>query len=180
MEGTLGVITAVGYPWAPRSWASCDGQLLAISSNQALFALLGTTYGGDGRTTFALPDFRGRVMVHQGTGPGLGSYMMGQKGGSQTVTLNVTHMPQHSHTISGTVTVGASDEDANETDPTNQVLAVSSFIYRGAASSGVNLGGTSFSGQIGYSGNGQPFDNRSPFLVANMVICIAGIFPSRN
>ncbi len=181
MDGYIATITAVGYSWAPRNWASCNGQLLSINSNTALFSLIGTIYGGDGRTTFALPDLRGRSMVHQGNGSGLSPATIGQKGGVEYVTLNNNHLPSHNHSVSGTVTIGASDEDANETDPTNQVLAVSgSNIYRSSASSGVALGGTSFSGQIGNTGGGQSFDNRSPFLVANVVICLLGTYPSRS
>lgn len=98
-EGFLGEIKMFGGNFAPRTWAFCEGQLLAIASNQALFSILGTIYGGDGRTTFALPDFRGRVSIHRGSGPGLPSYSQGQKGGTATTTLSVSNLPVHNHTI---------------------------------------------------------------------------------
>lgn len=98
-EGFIGEIKMFGGNFAPRSWAFCEGQLLSIASNTALFSILGTTYGGDGRTTFGLPDFRGRVSIHQGTGPGLPTYRLGAKGGSPTTTLNILNMPAHNHTI---------------------------------------------------------------------------------
>ena len=97
VEPFIGEISMVAFTFAPRGWAFCDGQLLAISQNTALFSLIGTTYGGDGRTTFALPDLRGRVPLHMGNGPGLTSRPEGQKGGSETVTLTVSQMPAHNH-----------------------------------------------------------------------------------
>jgi len=100
-EPFIGEISMFGGNFAPRNWAFCDGQLLAISQNTALFSLLGTIYGGDGRTTFALPDLRGRVPIHSGNGPGLSNYRVGQKGGTETVTLNVTQIPSHNHTVKG-------------------------------------------------------------------------------
>src|SRR3546814_13601589 len=115
MEPFLGQIMMVGFNFAPRGWALCQGQLLPISQNSALFALLGTTYGGDGRTTFALPDLRGRCAIGMGQGPGLSAYQQGQMAGQENVTLIQTQIPTHTHYIS------ASNADGTVTDPTNAV-----------------------------------------------------------
>ena len=128
-DSYLGSVDIVGFNFAPRSWALCDGQLLSISSNSALFSLLGTTYGGDGRTTFGLPDLRGRTPIHMGTGPGLSSRSLGAKGGTETNTLNVTQIPSHNHsataTTSATATLRANgvSESANSPDPDGRLLA---------------------------------------------------------
>lgn len=106
MEGTLAEIRGFGGNFAPRNWAFCNGQLLAISQNQALFSLLGTTYGGDGRTSFALPDLRGRAPIHAGTGPGLSTRKIGQRFGTQTNTMTINTMPQHNHTASLSAVTG--------------------------------------------------------------------------
>ncbi|MCB0630228.1 MAG: phage tail protein, partial [Lewinella sp.] len=113
MEPFLGQIQPFGFNFPPRGWAFCDGQLLAISSNTALFSLLGTMYGGDGRTTFALPDLRGRSIVHIGTGPGLSHITQGEKGGRENVTLTTANMPSHNHAVRATTDDGTLDEPAN-------------------------------------------------------------------
>jgi len=115
MDPFLAQITMFGGNFAPRGWAYCDGQLIAISQNSALFSLLGTTYGGDGRTTFALPDLRGRVPIHAGTGPGLSTYRLGARGGTETVTLNTLQIPSHSHAASFTPTGGGGGGAATAT-----------------------------------------------------------------
>ncbi len=131
MEGTIGEVRMVAYNWAPRAWALCQGQLLAISSNTALFSILGTTYGGDGRTTFALPDLRGRVPIQEGTGAGLPTYRLGQRGGQEEVSLSVLNLPVHSHVmdssgLSGHATFRAnSDDSGNVDDPTNAHMSLS-------------------------------------------------------
>ncbi len=107
MEPFIGQIQLFGFGWAPQGWATCDGQLLSISSNTALFSLLGTTYGGDGRTTFALPDLRGRVPLHQGQGPGLTSYVLGEVLGQESVALTTQQMPSHTHGIQGSATAAS-------------------------------------------------------------------------
>jgi microcystin-dependent protein len=112
MEPFIGQIMMFGGSFAPRGWAFCEGQLLPISQNAALFSILGTTYGGDGRSTFALPDLRGRVAIHPGSGPGLSNYRLGEKGGVESVALNVNQIPAHSHGIS------ASNGTADSADPT--------------------------------------------------------------
>lgn len=167
-EPFIGEIRLFGFNFAPRGWALCDGQLLDIASHSALFSLLGTTYGGDGRTTFGLPDLRGRVAVHKGSGPGLTTRNMGQKAGAETVTLNVNQIPPHRHSLI------AAAEGANQGKPGDNELA-SSNIYH-APTSDATLAASS----IGQTGGGQAHENMQPFLVANYCIALMGIFPSRS
>lgn len=158
-----------GFSFAPRSWAFCDGQLIQISQNSALFSLLGTTYGGDGRTTFALPDLRSRVPIHKGQGPGLSPYSLGQRSGFETVTLTTAQIPPHNHLQA------CSSDDPNAGSPAgNFPAAVSPPIY----SSGANAAMANTA--LGNTGGGQPHENRQPFLVINFCICLQGLFPSRN
>ncbi len=156
--------------FAPRGWAFCDGQLLAISQNNALFAILGTTYGGDGRTTFALPDMRGRLPMNQGSGPGLTPRQLGAKGGTEDVTLIVNQMPQHKHTQQGSTDV------ASDIAPAGKVTADASLnIY--SDDSPTDAMSTQ---AIGDAGGNQPHTNLMPFLVLNFIIALTGVFPSRN
>ncbi|MCB0395183.1 MAG: phage tail protein [Flavobacteriales bacterium] len=186
MEGTIGEIRMFGGNFAPRTWALCDGQLLPISQNTALFSILGTTYGGDGRTTFALPDMRGRVAVHAGSGPGLSTYRLGQKGGIEQTTLNVLNMPSHNHTAvpNLTTTVQVNNSDGEDTRPNGNFLGqpTSGDLYIDSAGSNQKLGGVATSGtvDIGNNGGSQPFSNVQPFCTVNYIICLMGIFPSRN
>jgi microcystin-dependent protein len=152
--------------FAPRGWAFCDGQIMAINQNTALFSLLGTTYGGNGQTTFALPDLRGRVPVGPRQGPGLQNYDLGEFSGVETVTLISTQMPAHQHLQPAS----NADEDTNR--PNNAVPAKGG-VYAGSTD-GSNLDPTSVAG-----GN-QPHENRPPFLAMNYIIAVEGIFPSRN
>jgi microcystin-dependent protein len=162
----IGEIRMVGFNFAPQGWAFCDGQLLAISQNTALFSLLGTTYGGNGQTTFALPDLRSRVPMHKGQGPGLSSYLLGQNGGVEAVTLTVPQIPLHSHPTP------CSSDDPNAGSPVNNVLAaVSTSIY--SNTSNASMASTS-------AGGGQPHTNQQPYLVINFCIALQGIFPSRS
>ncbi|WP_340112900.1 phage tail protein [Maribellus mangrovi] len=171
MEPFLGQIQAFGFNFAPRGWAFCQGQLLAISQNTALFSLLGTTYGGDGRTTFALPDLRGRSMVGMGNGPGLSDIRQGQKGGQEQVTLTVANMPSHNHAPSVAVQTGAGESSA----PTGY-LAAHSGAFGEEPSSGANLAGVNSNN----AGGSQAFSTRDPFLGLNISIALVGIFPSRS
>lgn len=165
----IGQIQPFGFNFPPRGWATCDGQLLPISQNTALFALLGTTYGGDGRTTFALPDLRGRVPIHMGNGPGLSSYTIGQKSGVETVTLTVPQLPSHNHTHA------CSSDDPNAGSPVNNVpAAVANPIYSTTQNALMSPS------VIGNAGGSQPHENRQPYLTINFCICLQGIFPSRN
>ena len=152
--------------FAPRGWAFCDGQLLPIAQNQALFSLLGTTYGGDGRTTFGLPDLRGRLPMHPGSGPGLTNRRLGEKGGAETVTLTQAQIPVHSHKQ-------RAGKKADSADPGGRVCAATSGnSYSGTADS--DMGDTS---SIGGS---QAHTNVQPFQCVNFIIALQGIFPSRS
>lgn len=174
-EGMLGEIRMFAGNYAPSGWAFCDGQLLAIAQNQALFSILGTTYGGDGRTTFGLPDLRGRVAIHPGNGPGLSSYSLGEKGGVETVTLTVNNLPAHSHTA--TVTNPVNDDEATSDDPTGKYPAVSGENMYHESS---NAEGAVPNVTVNNTGGGQAFDKRQPFATVHYIICIEGVFPSRN
>jgi microcystin-dependent protein len=168
-EPFLGQIYLVPYNFAPRGFAFCAGQILPIAQNTALFSLLGTTYGGNGQTTFALPDLRGRVPVGTGQGPGLSNIDLGQVGGSETATLTQNQLPAHNHLASATQATGTS------TRPSSQFPAAGQAIY-GAPSDGTTLN-PAF---IQNAGGSQPFSIRSPYLGLNYVIALQGIFPSRN
>ncbi|WP_235297967.1 phage tail protein [Portibacter marinus] len=180
MDPFIGQIMMFGGSFAPRGWAFCDGQLLAISSNSALFSIIGTTYGGDGRTTFALPDLRGRAPIHAGTGPGLSTRRLGSKGGEERVTLNTTEIPSHSHNMSsGTIAVGAEGKGVTTSDTAvNNFIGNSEGAFR-TTSGGGNLG-ASLNGNTGAAGGNLSHDNMSPFGVVNYIIALQGVFPSRS
>ena len=165
-EPFLGSILLFGGNFAPRGWAFCNGQLLPINQNTALFSLLGTTYGGNGQTTFALPDLRGRTPIHFGQGPGLSNYSEGEMGGAESVTLISTQMPAHQHTQP------ASNGDEGTNRP-NGAVPARGGVYT-PASDGSALAPTTIAG-----GN-QPHENSAPFLALNYIIALEGIFPSRN
>ena len=171
MEPFIGMIVQFGGNFAPRGWALCDGQLLQISSNSALFAILGTTYGGDGKTTFGLPDLRSRVPIHAGQGPGLSNYRLGQKAGAETVTLTISNMPSHSHPYLATTQPPSTGQAANNALATDESIN----IYNNTTpNSPLN------SGVIGNAGGSQPFDIVQPYLTINFIIALYGTFPSRN
>jgi microcystin-dependent protein len=176
--------------FAVRGYAMCDGQLLAISQNTALFSLLGTTFGGDGRTTFGLPDLRGRSIVHPGNGPGLDSIRWGQRGGNFTHTMTVSQMANHSHILTGapTVNVGVTNADGDDSLPGGNLLAKPDAsagtvdLYTAATPNG-SLGGVTASAgtlQAENQGGQQAFNIRNPFLGINMEIAMVGIYPSRS
>jgi microcystin-dependent protein len=169
-EPFLGEIRQFGFNFAPQGWAACSGQLMAIAQNTALFSLLGTTYGGNGTTTFALPDLRGRVGVNQGQGPGLSNYVLGEVTGAENVTLTSSQMPTHSHPL--VANAGA----ASVNRPDGAVLArVGTSIYAPAPD------GTAMNqGAIGAAGGNQPFSLIQPLLATNFCIALQGIFPSRG
>lgn len=162
--------------FAPRGWAFCQGQLLPISQNTALFSLIGTTYGGDGRSSFGLPDLRGRAPIGVGQGPGLSSYREGQRGGTETTTLNVTQMPTHSHTAS----LPVSSAEGNATTPNGNALSAQPDA-RGTVPAYTN-GSTDGSMTVsnGTAGNNQAHDNRPPYLAMHYIIALQGIYPSRS
>ena len=174
MEGMIGQVMLFAGNFAPRSWAFCDGQLLAISQNTALFSILGTTYGGDGRTTFGLPDLRGRCAIGPRTGPGLSNRSLGQKGGTETNTLNTTQIPSHGHSF----VVNASGEPGTSAVPAAGVgpAEAETDIYGPSSASTVAM----FSGSTGNTGGNQPVNNMQPYLAINYIIALIGIYPSRN
>ena len=171
-EGFIGEIRMFAGNFAPRTWAFCDGQLLPISQYSALFSILGTTYGGDGRTTFALPDLRSRVAIHTGQGPGLSNYRQGDKGGLETNTITINQMPSHNHTVN------AVNTDGNQSLPTNNLPAETKVLDK--EYSDINPNTTMNPSMINNQGGGQPVNNIQPYVVVNYIICIEGQFPSRN
>jgi len=175
VEPFLGQIQAFGFNFAPRGWAKCDGGLLQISQHSALFSLLGTTYGGDGETTFGLPDLRGRTPIHQGQGPGLTNRIIGQKAGAETVTLTASNMPTHTHaaTLKGTT---QAPPPTFEDTPTGKVLAKGNEYSDG--NSDTDMGASSITNAN--TGGGQAHANMQPFLTVNYCIALTGVFPSRN
>ena len=170
MDPFIGQVILFAGNFAPRGWALCEGQLLAINSNQAMFSILGTTYGGDGRTTFGLPDLRGRFATQQGAGPGLPSLTLGQRGGNPETTLSTPNLP------AATINIPASDDDASSSEPLGNVLALTddaNMVYATAAT------GSMAAGSINGAAS-QPFSNMSPFLAMNYIIALQGTFPSRS
>lgn len=168
MDPFIGEIIMFGSNFAPRGWAFCDGQLLPISQNTALFSILGTTYGGDGRTTFALPDLRGRAAIHPGRGPGLSTYTLGEKGGSETNNLNITQLPPHHHGLNA-------KEEANAADPSgNYIAGTGTNAFGTTADRSMNANSTAL------SGGGQAVNNEQPFECVNFIIALQGTFPSRS
>jgi len=171
----LGEIALVPYNFEPRGWAFCDGQLLPIAQNTALFALLGTQFGGNGQTTFALPDLRGRVPLHvggSGPGPGLSAYSVGQTGGAENITLLASQMPSHNHIVNANSANGTSD------NPNNAIMGKNASgvpQYSGALPNAAMA-----AGMIAAAGGNQPHSNLQPFLGLNYIIALQGIFPSRN
>lgn len=165
----IGEIKMFAGTFAPRSWALCDGQLLSIPQYDALFSLLGTIYGGDGRTTFGLPDLRGRIPLHQGTGPGLTPRPIGQKSGQENVTLSVAQLPPHGHTLN------ASAEQADATTVAGNLRArTAEDAY--STSPDVTLA----SAAIAATGGGASHANVQPFLCINFIIALVGVYPSRS
>lgn len=168
----VGEIRMFGGTFAPAGWAFCDGQLLPISQNETLFNLIGTTYGGDGQETFAVPDLQGRVPVHAGQGPGLSqNYQIGEKFGVESVTLTTQQIPIHNHAF--LTSLGA----ASSTDPTNQVIAQSSQMHvftEDVTNRQMNANA------LTPQGGSQPHENMMPFLVVSFILSLFGIFPSQN
>ncbi|KAB7731171.1 phage tail protein [Rudanella paleaurantiibacter] len=173
MEPYLAQIIMFAGNFAPRGWAFCQGQILAITQNTALFSLIGTTYGGNGQTTFGLPDLRGRAPIGVGQGPGLPNINWGGQGGAPTHTLISTEMPAHNHSLN------ASSQAGNTAAPANAFLAATGSLdpeYRSTLDSAVPLGTNSMS----VVGGSQPHNNMQPYLGMNFIICTTGIYPSRN
>jgi len=172
-EAYLAEIRGFAGNFAPRGWAYCNGQLLSIASNQALFSLIGTIYGGDGRTTFALPDLRGRAMIGPGQGPGLSDRRLGAKSGSETNTMTLTQLPNHTHNGS----INTARAAANTSNPSGSSLA-GTQIYENTTVPNTPMSAGSI--QIENTGGNQPIDNMQPYLASNFIICVQGIYPSRS
>jgi len=169
-EPFLAEICIVGFNFAPRGWATCDGQILPINQNQSLFSLLGTTYGGDGRTSFALPELRGRTPIHVST-----SHGQGQKSGEEAHALGENEMPSHTHTLQ------ASDANATQPGPTGNLLARSSLASGQVYSTTSEVQDAPLSAlAIADTGGGQGHNNMQPYLALNFLIALQGLFPSRN
>ena len=165
-EPFLAEIRMVGFNFAPRNWALCDGEILPINQNQSLYSLLGTTYGGDGRTSFALPDLRGRTPIHKSS-----SYSLGQKGGTETNTLTINDMPSHTHMVQ------ASGQTVDNTSPTNHLLGKNaSRPYAADSNTQVNMSTIA----VTHTGGGQAYNNMQPYLAINFCIALQGTYPPRN
>lgn len=169
-EPFIGQLMLVPYNFAPRGWAFCNGQILSIAQNTALFSLLGTTFGGNGQTTFALPDLRGRTALSAGQGPGLSNYSLGEVAGQEAVTLLSSQMPAHTHSV------GAQNTPGNIGNPANAVVAKTASTNYSDAAPDVTMNPR----MIGQMGGNQPHENRGPYLVLNWCIALEGIFPSRS
>ncbi len=196
MNGVIGEIRLFGGNFAPRAWAFCQGQLMSINANQALFSILGTTYGGDGRTTFGLPDLRGRTAINPGTGPGLTTRRLGQRSGTETNTLTLNQMPVHNHAANLTNGMGI----ASVTIPVSTDTSLTNEVedgYLGQGGSAPDLyaenntsptylapinASVSVSGNVtvGNAGASQWVNNMQPWLGIYFIICLQGIYPSRN
>ena len=170
-EPFIGEIRMFGFQFAPRGWATCDGQLLPISQNSALFSLLGTIYGGDGRTTFALPDLRGRSPLHQGSGPGLTPRQIGNRGGAEQETLSSNQMPSHNHGFNISSSFGNIDSGSGAL-----ISTPGSSVFVNGSPANVTLAASTISN----TGGSQPHNNMAPYLTINFCIALMGIFPSRN
>ncbi|CAM3566645.1 phage Tail Collar domain protein [Flavobacterium saliperosum S13] len=170
-EPFIGQIAVVAFNYAPQGWAKCEGQLMSIQQNQALFALLGTTYGGDGVTTFRLPDLRGRVPMGDGTGSGLTPRVLGEMSGSETNTLTIAQMPMHSHSVN------ASTVDGDQNLPTGNIPANTKGLDKEYTASAANT--TMSPSMIGVSGGSQPVNNMQPYTTLTYIIATQGIWPSR-
>lgn len=183
MEGTIGEIRMFAGNFAPRTWAFCQSQILSIAQNTALFSILGTTYGGNGQTTFGLPDLRGRVAVGNGQGPGLSNYSLGQLGGSETFTVLNANFPAHTHPFAGSITMPGNAADGNTDTPQGSYPAgqagtnMYSTVNNGSALGNMQMALTAAStGAV----SPAPVNNIQPVLGMNYIICMFGIFPARN
>lgn len=185
MDVLLGMIALFGFGFAPRGWATCSGQVLSIAQNTALFSLLGTTYGGNGQTTFALPDLRGRLAVGQGQGPGLSNYAMGQSGGVEGAPLTLGELPQHDHVLTVTGELYGETAIADKKNPQGNMLATptAADIYAASNPSANKLmaaDAVKVTGTVGTTGGSQSVSTLQPFVTLNYCIALEGIFPSRN
>ena len=182
-EQYIGEVRLFGMTWCPRSFVPANGQLLAISQHTALFSLYGTIYGGDGRTTFGLPDLRGRAPISYGQGPGLNNHPIGVKGGAESFTLNVNNMPSHTHSATTTATLHASSGSGSSPEPSDNVLAddgndnIYSNVQPDVTMSNQAITATT---SVNNSGQGQSVTHRGPYQAMNWCVALEGIYPSRS
>ncbi|MCD1116364.1 phage tail protein [Chryseobacterium turcicum] len=179
MEGTIGEIRLFAANFAPQYWSYCNGALMAISSNTALFSILGTTYGGDGRVTFGLPNLAGRAAVGVGQGPGLSYYDLGEMTGVNSTTLAISNLPPHTHTAGGNIVIPAFSEEGNSGSPASNVLAANGAMYTSQPSDS-STKATPLNIQVGVAGGSNPVNITQPSIGMNYIICMYGVFPSRN
>jgi microcystin-dependent protein len=190
-ESLTGEIQVFGFNFPPYGWSLCNGNIYPISQNSALFALLGATYGGNGSSTFAIPDLRSRVAINQGQGPGLSYRELGERAGTESHTMTYSEMPIHTHVLSGGgTTFMASSQPATQPAPSNTVNTIAAFndpafaainnVYNGVTPDVALNGFSNLSGTIGVTGNGQSFSMMQPTLGLNYSICLYGVFPARN
>lgn len=190
MQAFLCTVMGWAPNFAPRDWSYCHGQLIAISQFTAIFSLIGTIYGGDGRTTFGLPDLRGRALIGQGVAPGLQPYILGLRGGLEFVTLNIPEMPAHNHTAAlsnASVVLPCSSAAGTETSPVGNFPAVGNNIsmndvtvYGTTANAAMGSAALTGSVAIGVTGNSSSHENRTPYQVLNWIFAMQGTYPSRN
>jgi microcystin-dependent protein len=169
----IGEIRLFGGTFAPYGWSFCNGASLPISQNDALYNLIGTTYGGDGVQTFQLPNMQSRVPVHQGQGAGTSNYVLGQLGGAETVTLNANQLPSHTHVAMGSA-------GASQTNPAGNSWGNNSGTLPKSFAPGTSANNTMNAGSMGMTGGGQPHDNLLPFLVVSFIIALQGVYPTQN
>lgn len=167
----VGEIRMFGGNFAPNGWMFCDGSVLPIAENEVLFQLIGTTYGGDGQQTFALPDLRGRVPLHSGTGPGLSSRQLAETGGSETVTLSAAQMPAHRHQLNASTTTALASAG-----PSGVLAASAATQFYGSGAPSTDMA----AGAVTQQGGNQPHENMAPYLAVHFIISLFGIFPSQS
>lgn len=174
----MAVITQWGANFAPKNWAYCNGQILSIASNSALFSLLGTTFGGNGSTTFGLPQMQGRTAVGAGQAQGASYYSLGEMGGYPSVALSINNIPPHTHTGAVNMALNANSTDGSVAEPGGNVPGVQANGY--SLTSDDVMATPAYVGVVGTAGNSNPYSNMAPYLAVNYIICMYGIYPSRN
>ena len=183
MEGVIAEIRMFAGNFAPRNWAYCYNQILPIAQNTALFSLLGTTYGGNGQTTFALPDFRGRIPIGRGQGPGLSDYALGEIAGNENKVINNNNFPPHTHPLNGSITMGASsspgDSDSSQGVYPATLAETEMYATNNNGSTMANMNSNLVAGNAGQA-SPSPINNIQPVLGMNFIICMAGVYPARN
>jgi len=189
MEGTIGEIRMFAGNFAPKNWAFCQGQLIAIQSNTALFSILGTYYGGNGTTTFGLPNLQGRTAVGAGQGPGLTDYVLGEMTGTENISLIITEMPAHTHNVilgmTATLSARCVGDDGTVPTPVNNFPAIttSNPYSPGPPDSAMGAQSMTLTGtitQVGVTGKSMPHNNLQPLLAMNYIVCMYGVYPARN